>query len=106
MRSVRKEASRMPMQPLEVASELRCGCHAPRKLCDGDAGAERNDAWLLAVGRGERFDRDARPDAVHREPRRWVAGGGAHDPLDPHVVGRELGELILELLDVDRALDG
>ena len=22
----------MPMQPLEVASELRCGCHAPRKL--------------------------------------------------------------------------
>ena len=44
---------------------------------------------------------------MHRDPaHRVVVGLGAHDPFDPHVVGGQLGELILELLEIDRRVDG
>ena len=39
-------------------------------------------------------------------PRRVVAGARADDPLDPHVVGRQIGELILELFEIEWLIDG
>src|ERR1041384_7694385 len=94
--STKREARRMPAQRRDVASALCCRHHTAGKLCDGDAGPERNDAWLLVVGRGERLARHPRPDAMHTEPSRRIAGGAAHDPLYPHIVWRERGGGVLQ----------
>src|SRR5688572_11244577 len=68
---------------------------------------ERNDASLLVLRRFDSLARHARPDAVNRDPAVGLAvARGAHDSLDPHVVGRQLGELILELVEIERAVDG
>ena len=68
---------------------------------------KRNDASLLVLCRLDPLARHARPDAMHRDPALVLTvARGAHDSLDPHVVGRQVGELVLELVEVERAVDG
>ena len=56
---------------------------------------ERNDASLFKLSGNHGLARYARAYAMHRDPvRRVTVGLGSYDPLDPHIVGRKLGELI------------
>ena len=43
---------------------------------------------------------------MHRDPLRGpTVAVGTHDSFDPHVVGWQVGELILELVEIERSVD-
>src|SRR5262245_35598549 len=85
-----------------------CPTYAVGERVLRQARAGRNEPAYPPVVTPQRLARHTRPDSVHREPPGRVAAplapvDRAHDPLDPHVVGRQLGELVLELFEVQRA---
>src|SRR5215510_16224964 len=76
------------------------------EIRDSHARTERNDASLLGLARLDRLARHPRADAMDRDPARCVMAVRLDDSFDPYIVGRQLGELVLELLDVDGMVDG
>src|SRR5262249_28227878 len=91
---------------LITRSSRRSRRDTARELGAIDGGAERNDASLLEIGRLRRLDalaRHPRPHPMDGHPVRPVAVAGTKNALDPDIVRRQLGELVLELLEIHGA---
>ena len=93
---------------------MPCPLDALRQRTRIDGRSERDDAPNVASRlehrRSDGLARDPEADAMDREPPLpLVAVPGVarlHNAFDPHEVSRQLGEGILELLEIEDTVDG